>query len=254
VANSVASSETLDIDQDALAREADALDRRQDAPAREVDALGAPSLPMTVASDALGAPSLPMTVASDALPARASRRRGGWIALAAVVLAGVVAALVVWHRGGESPAPAPTVGVSENPGPPAPTVADTPAVDPPPTPDAAVVPSASPDAGVADAAPPDADRSRDERSLKTRRKRVSPEVKKHLDAAEQARTAGNILDQMAHADSALRLAPDSPHAAYLLGDALLASDRERGCRFLRRAKRLRKARKAFARAGCARTD
>lgn len=85
-------------------------------------------------------------------------------------------------------------------------------------------------------------------------KRTDPAVQSHLDTAERARSAGNVLEQMAHADSALQLAPKNARAAYLLGDALLGSDLERGCKYLHRARRLKKARKAYVKAGCDRID
>ncbi|ACY16182.1 serine/threonine-protein kinase [Haliangium ochraceum] len=76
-------------------------------------------------------------------------------------------------------------------------------------------------------------------------------VAEQLAAARAARAAGNHLEQLAAADSALRLAPGNRQAAFLLGDALLASgDTARGCRYLRRAGRLPAARAARRRADC----
>jgi hypothetical protein len=85
-------------------------------------------------------------------------------------------------------------------------------------------------------------------------RRARRQVDAHLRAAEDARRAGNGLKQMAEADSALRLDPKNRRAAYLLGDALVPTDRARGCRYLRRAGRLGPARAVYRRAGCGRTD
>ena len=88
----------------------------------------------------------------------------------------------------------------------------------------------------------------------SKRSAVTHKVQTHLDAATKAKHAGNSLEQMAHADSALRLAPKNTQAAYLLGDALLTSDKTRACKYLHRARRLSKARKAYEKALCPPTD
>jgi hypothetical protein len=77
------------------------------------------------------------------------------------------------------------------------------------------------------------------------------EVAGYLAAAEAARRQSNPLKQIAAADSALRLEPGNRQAAFLLGDALLASgDEENACKYLRRARSLAEARAALRRARC----
>lgn len=77
------------------------------------------------------------------------------------------------------------------------------------------------------------------------------QVARHLEAAAAARREGNHLRQMFEAESALRLAPGSREAAFLLGEALLASgDQQNACKYLRRARRLARARAVLRRAGC----
>jgi eukaryotic-like serine/threonine-protein kinase len=116
-------------------------------------------------------------------------------------------------------------------------------------------PSDSADEAPADAAPADAAPEHESRPSSSATARgTARRVKAHIAAAERARRAGNQLRQMAEADSALRLAPDSRDAAYLFGDALVHSDKARGCNYLRQARRLRKARQAYGAAGCGRTD
>lgn len=75
---------------------------------------------------------------------------------------------------------------------------------------------------------------------------------RHLADAEAARRQGNRLKQMAEADSALRIDPDSRQGAFLLGDALLhTGDEATACKYLHRARRLARARELWRRAGCA---
>ena len=83
-------------------------------------------------------------------------------------------------------------------------------------------------------------------------RRLRARVDRHLAAAEAARRQGNRLKQMAEADSALRIHPDSRQGAFLLGEALLhTGDEATACNYLRRARRLARAREIYRRAGCA---
>jgi serine/threonine protein kinase len=72
----------------------------------------------------------------------------------------------------------------------------------------------------------------------------------HLDAAEAARRSGNRLKQMAHADQALELDARSQRARWLLGDALIVTDRANGCKYLRSASRIAAAKARADAAGC----
>ncbi|MBE7451875.1 MAG: serine/threonine protein kinase [Kofleriaceae bacterium] len=73
----------------------------------------------------------------------------------------------------------------------------------------------------------------------------------HLAAADGARRRGNRLKQIAHADQALELDPRNHRARYLLGDALVSTDRVNGCKYLRSASRVAAARARADAAGCA---
>jgi hypothetical protein len=80
--------------------------------------------------------------------------------------------------------------------------------------------------------------------------RPSSRVKAHLRAARAAQKKKNVLKQLAEAHSALRADPGSLEATYLVGDALIHSDKSGGCDYLREARSLRKARESYRRAGC----
>jgi serine/threonine protein kinase len=72
----------------------------------------------------------------------------------------------------------------------------------------------------------------------------------HLEAAEAAQKSGNRLKQMAHADQALQLDARNQRARYLLGDALIVTDRANGCKYLRSASRIAAAKARADAAGC----
>ncbi len=169
----------------------------------------------------------------DLLPRRGI---GFWLALVgALVAVGGVAAAIAMSGGGGTAAAAGDAGA-----PFAVQAADA---------------GASTDAarGAADAAlPPDAAaRSRRLPRPPSRRRQLADAVAAHLAAADSARRAGNTLREIAQLDAALKLDPRHQEAAYRLGDALLRSgDQVRGCRYLARARQLRKARDRAAAAGC----
>lgn len=183
------------------------------------------------------------------MPATRRSRRGYWVT-AAVVLG--CAGILWWSlRGAADSRDADATAV-------APTTTHTTSVS------SAVgnvgrVPAGPTDAGITDARSPDVRRAADaafrsKRPTRPGKARTDKRVRVHLDAARKAQQAGNLLEQMAHADSALQIDNDNVHAAYLLGDALLTSDKHRACRYLRRARRLAKARKTYDSAQCKRTD
>jgi hypothetical protein len=128
----------------------------------------------------------------------------------------------------------------------------------PPAPDAerAAVVSATVDAGGDDAdAPVDAGHAAAEAGTRVTapvvRPRVNAEAAPHVAAAEQARTAGNRLRQLAEADAALQADPRNVRARFLFADALIASgDLERGCKYLRDLRKNPTARARSRQAGC----
>jgi serine/threonine-protein kinase len=78
-----------------------------------------------------------------------------------------------------------------------------------------------------------------------------PEVDAHLTAAKDAQAANNRLGELAHAQAALKLDPSNLQAAYLMGDALLATgDTDRGCQILGNIKRFPLALQRMRVAGC----
>ncbi|WP_428264048.1 protein kinase domain-containing protein [Haliangium sp.] len=194
------------------------------------------------------------------------RRRRAWLALAgsaAVVgVALVVLALASRQRApvaqaaavDAGPPAAPTVAVVPDTGVPDPPTPDPAGSEPdpadsPPAPTAATAAATADDQDDPGATDPGAGK-RDDAAAERRRARRR-QIDAHLAAAEAARRAGQPLKQMAEADSALRLAPGNKRAAFLLGDALLASgDTANACTYLARALRLREARAAHRRAGC----
>ncbi|HUQ01443.1 MAG TPA: protein kinase, partial [Kofleriaceae bacterium] len=107
--------------------------------------------------------------------------------------------------------------------------------------------TALPDAAVASAAPDAGSSGRDP----GRGSDAAPsKLAQHLDASEAARRSGNRLKQMAHADQALELDPRSQRARWLLGDALIVTDRTNGCKYLRSASRVAAAKARADAAGC----
>ena len=262
---------------DLLAKEPEARPPSAEALARELQALSLPTTPSAVSSELAAsatldlredevaraasetlapvaraqAPAHPPTAPEDTstLLVRArGRRRTGWL-LGFVAVVTAVAAVLVWTLRTDAPASETPPSARERSSEPS---SRTPSEPPPATP-SAVAPMTR-DAGPADAGavpaqaePPS--RSRSKRPRKST-SAPSPDVARHLEQAVRAQRAGNVLEQMAHADSALRLAPRNRRAAYLLGDALRASDPARACRYLKRARRLAEARKAYAETGC----
>lgn len=170
--------------------------------------------------------------------------RGRRIALRVVGALAVIAALVIVivlaTRGdGGSKAAAKTSATTDAGSPPSPV-------------DAAVTGSASVDAAAktavanADAAARKVRRRPTARSAATRRK-----IREHLASARAAQRGANTLRQMSESDAALELDPGNREASYLKGDALLRSgDKRNGCRYLRRARVLKKARRRYIGGGC----
>ena len=184
--------------------------------------------------------SAPGKATRDLLPGRG---RGFWLAVTGAVLAvaGVAAAIAL--TGGSSAHGVAGAAATGDARVGAALVADA---------GAAATANTPPDAAPPDAASaPDAPPRRNRPRATSRRQKIAAAVAAHLAAADSARRAGNTLREIAHLDAALKLDSHDQEAAYRLGDALLRSgDEVRGCRYLARARRLRKARDRAAAAGC----
>jgi serine/threonine protein kinase len=196
-------------------------------------------------------PMAPMAGEISAGMPRVAGRRRWWLAAIPVAVAAVVVALASRRTSiGPSiaepaaqataaipqPSPSPTPSPSPSPSPtPSPSPSPTPSPSPSPTPS----PSPSPTPSPSPSPSPTPGRA------------TSPALQRHLAAAAAARASGNTLRQLAEADAALRLAPASPQARFLLGDALITTgDPAAGCRYLKQARRLPAARQALAAARC----
>ncbi len=101
-----------------------------------------------------------------------------------------------------------------------------------------------------DAAPSPVDAAIDAAASTAPHPRGDSRLTAHLQAADAARRKGNRLKQIAEADQALQLDRHNQRARYLLGDALVATDRANGCRYLRSATRIAAARARADAAGC----
>jgi hypothetical protein len=126
-------------------------------------------------------------------------------------------------------------------------------------PDASITASIPMDAGMTiDAVAPPADAAAavpaiDAGASERDPPRVDPDAERlaqHLATAEAARRSGNRLKQIAHADQALELDARSQRARWLLGDALIVTDRANGCKYLRSASRIAAAKARADAAGC----
>jgi len=162
-------------------------------------------------------------------------KRGAWLVLGALIVAGVIAAAIVVAMNKHTPSSAPPVAK------PADKVID-----------AAL---AIADAGIADAvavalvdaaAPSDAKPE----SHPTPGGR-SREVAKLIEEAEGAKRARNLVRWVMKADAALQLDPRNVRARFLLADGLIASgDLDRGCKYLHELGRNPTARARANQAGC----
>jgi serine/threonine protein kinase len=171
---------------------------------------------------------------AELAPAPPRARRGVYVALAGVALAGVVAtAFAVSTSRRAAPDASPTA-----------IAAPTTKTEPPPAPVAAPVPPPAPVEAPAPVAPTP-------RPPAPARATANPVAEEHLRNAEQALHEDNPLRQLAEADLALRADPRGVRAKFLLADALLKSgDLDRGCAYLRAIKYLAAARTRAHAAGC----
>jgi len=208
-------------------------------PALEVNA---PLIPAAFAATAQAPPAIVATGPSTSsllVNARGSRR-GQWLALGgSAILAILVATAIVASR--RRTRDTTTVAARE--------------AEPMSRADAAAalpVPAASIDAGAVE---PDAGTTPPDAGVRANtpvvRPKINAEAATHLAAAEQARSAGNRLRQLAEADAALRADPRNVRARFLFADALIASgDLDRGCKHLRDLGKNPTARERARQAGC----
>ena len=164
------------------------------------------------------------TIEVETAPPGRSRRGGLLVAVGALAAVAGGIALVTMSstgRGGDDDSPPPVASAPQEPA--------LATVSNPAAPDAAAqAPSpAAADAGAAavPSALPVPTRKKSERQL---------QAEKHVRAAEAARRADNLLDQLSEADEAHHLDPKNRRAAELMGEALVKSgDTARGCPLLR---------------------
>ncbi len=146
------------------------------------------------------------------------RRRGLWIALGALVVAGMVATAVVLATRDRGTLPSST----SNP----PKLSK---LDNVPVPDAPAPPDAAPPVTLVREPPPPPQQPQPQPAP-----RGNPEVAQHLAAAEDAKRTGNRLREIAEADAVLRLDPHHVRARILIADGLLATGSiDSGCKYLR---------------------
>jgi serine/threonine-protein kinase len=165
-------------------------------------------------------------------------RRGLWLGLGALVVAGMIAAAVaIAVRGKEAGPRTSELGLR--------TATDAAiARNVAPTDAAPLVAEVPRDAAVAHAPP--------ESEVRSPKPEVpNPAIAHHIAAAESAGHAKRWLVELEEADAALRLDPHDVRARYLIGDALLGSgDLEHGCKYLRDLGRNPTARARAHQAGC----
>ncbi len=184
----------------------------------------------------------PLTGGTTGLELPRSPHRGRYLAVAATLVVGVIAATIVVATRDRRPTP-PIVSAKAIP---STSVAA----------DAVVVDAGSPDAVVA-SAPVDAASARpvvrvvgDRAPTPTPTPTPTP-INEHVRNAEDARRAGSRLRQVAEADLALQAEPKNSRAKFLLGDALIATgDLDRGCKYLRALGRYAAAKARADAAGC----
>jgi serine/threonine-protein kinase len=213
-------------------------------------------------------PASSVQTAQTRAHAGGAQRRMLALTAAVVVLGAAALGLALWSRttaGGATPAqPASPAALAQVARAAAAPATDEPAA-PTPAPAAPAAPAAingaapganpgpapaTPGSAAGDRAQPASAPASGEDEDEERRSRKR-DVARHLAAAEGARRQSNRLKQIAEADSALRLEPGNRQAAFLLGDALLASgDEDNACKYLRRARGLTQARAALRRASC----
>ncbi len=252
---------------DALAAEISAIETRLGVPGRRAASVDTVDLTAGAVADALASARIPAAATDDAAPMRPHPKSGSvtgpWApddaddgdlgprrskapAIVMAIALGAAAILVAIALTRARPTPAAAV-------PDAATLASM---------STSISGSASIDAGVGGTAPAidaavdataTAPTASDARTGGRDHPRADPEaarVAQHLDAAEAARRSGNRLKQIAHADQALELDPRSQRARWLLGDALIVTDRANGCKYLRSASRIAAARARADAAGC----
>jgi hypothetical protein len=173
-------------------------------------------------------------------------RRGTWLLLGALVVAGVIAVSIVLATRKRTPTSSTSVAKHMD------RFSDAvAAMDPATAIDAMPIVAVAYDAPTADVP---ADISPDARALPEaggRRPDHRAEVAKLITEAEQAKQARNLVRWVMKADAALQLDPRNVRARFLLADGLIASgDLDRGCKYLHDLGKNPTARARANQAGC----
>ena len=204
-------------------------------PARPAPAKGSPSASTLRAPASTYVEALPQrlataTTGTGELP---RSRRGLWLALGALCIAGLVVTAIVMAVRPKNVGVGVSVSVSGS-GSGSPTLTPTPT----PTPDAAI-----------DAPPPPPDAAKP--TPVNTPVRTNPELAKHLAAAEAAGKQHNWLGELSEADAVLQIDPHNVRAHLLAADAELgAGDLPHGCKYLHELGRNPTARARAHQAGC----
>ena len=169
---------------------------------------------------------------TDAIEMPQPKRRGMWLVVGALIVAGMIAAAIVVAMKKRTPTtPTPAAKTADKPVDAAVAIADAAVADAP----AIVVDAAVPvDAGV-----------------QITHKGNNPEVGKLIAEAEEAKRGRKLVRWVQKADAALQLDPRNVKARFLLAEGLIASgDLDRGCKYLRELGRNPTAKKLASQAGC----
>jgi serine/threonine-protein kinase len=170
-------------------------------------------------------------------PVRRSRT-GTWLLLGALIVAGMIGAVVVMAAKKRAPSTTPVAKPTDRPIDALVASADDGVPD-------AVELAAVIDAGVI--AKPDAGRPTEARGPRPE----ASEVAKYIAEAEEAKRTHNLVRWVIKADAALQLDPRNTRARFLLADGLIVSgDLDRGCKYLHDLGKNPTARARARQAGC----
>jgi serine/threonine-protein kinase len=183
-----------------------------------------------------GVDTLPPST-SAAIKSITTSRRGMWLLIGALIVAGMIATAVLVAMKKREPRTTPPVAKAADK-----VIDAVVAIADAETPDVSVV------VAVADASVP-VDATPEVRVPKTETR--AREVAKLIDEAEQAKKSRNLVRWVFKADAALQLDPRNVRARFLLADGLIASgDLDRGCKYLRDLGKNPTARARANQAGC----
>jgi serine/threonine-protein kinase len=191
------------------------------------------------------------TTTTTSAIARTRSGRGMWLVLGALLVAGMIAAVVVVANKKREPrSTAPVAKQTDRPIADASVPADAPAqvamID---ASNATTIGSAG--SGASDVAPAEVRGQKPEVRAKSEGRAPKSEVAKLIAEAEDAKRTRSLVRWVMKADAALQLDPRNVRARFLLAEGLIASgDLDRGCKYLRDLGRNPTARARAAQAGC----